>query len=181
MGSRGTFVLCTSSSMCTRIYAAERRFVRWRGRGWTVWSTCSRWWTAGTSRSGCLFTTDARFLCSTGSSSDWLSSEPDSLLLLLHSNTVSYTDSMPCAHVIIIIINLSECLLPGPRTELPGPVPGQGEFFFWTYFRLSLWQIHQLRMRRLVRHTPISTWWGKVYTQDCPEKESRGGTLNNCW
>ena len=28
-------------------------------------------------------------------------------------------------------------------------------------------------MRRLVRHTPISTWWGKVYTQDCPEKESR--------
>ena len=22
-------------------------------------------------------------------------------------------------------INLSECLLPGPRTELPGPVPGQ--------------------------------------------------------
>ena len=25
--------------------------------------------------------------------------------------------------------------------------PGPGEFFFWTYFRLSLWQIHQLRMR----------------------------------
>ena len=31
---------------------------------------------------------------------------------------------MPCAHV-IIIINLSECLLPGPRTELPGPCPGR--------------------------------------------------------
>ena len=28
MGSRGTFVLCTSSSICTRIDAAERRFVR---------------------------------------------------------------------------------------------------------------------------------------------------------
>ena len=25
--------------------------------------------------------------------------------------------------------------------------PERANFFFWTYFRLSLWQIHQLRMR----------------------------------
>ena len=30
-------------------------------------------------------------------------------------------------------------------------------FFFWMYFQLSLWQIPQLRMRRLVQHAPVST------------------------
>ena len=42
-----------------------------------------------------------------------------------------YLQPMPCAHV----INLSECLLPGPRTELPGPVPGHARVWLrhWSY------------------------------------------------
>jgi len=30
---------------------------------------------------------------------------------------------------------------------VPCKIVGPGEFFFWTHFRLSLWEIYQLRMR----------------------------------
>ena len=91
------------------------------GGGLNRWSTCSRWWTAGTSYSGCLFTTDTRFL-----------SVLDHHLTDYHQNqTHGYSCCIRIPSVTAMCsgnnnyINLSECLLPGPRTELPGPVPGQ--------------------------------------------------------
>ena len=71
------------------------------------------------------------------------------------AGALDYTQELPpdLLHMVAQLVSL-DFQHPGWRGH------GAGEFFF----RLSLRQIPQLRMRRLVRHTPIST-------HTCPEQE----------
>ena len=128
------------------------------GGGLNRWSTCSRWWTAGTSRSGCLFTTDTRFLSVLDHHlTDYHQNQTHCYSCCIRIPSVTQTAHAMCS----CYINLSECLLPGPRTELPGPVPGQARVWLrhWGSVGDLLLRTTCDRWMALKVPTVLSGWW----------------------